>query len=133
MSISEKAPKPGPSPKAPMHEKTIIAIDTREGITVGRITCPAIGEREAPIIQRDAVGAASGTGHRLVLDFTHVAMMGSLALGMLVTITKECKQKGGVVVLFGLNENLADVLRMSRLDKLLVIAKDEDVAMRKAR
>lgn len=115
-----------------MHEKTIIAMDRRDGVTIGRITCPAIGEREAPIIQRDALQAAAETGHRLILDFTHVAMMGSLALGMLVTITKQCKGAGGLVVLYGLNANLADVLRMSRLDKLLVIAKDEDGAMRRA-
>lgn len=116
-----------------MHEKTIIAMDARDGVTIGRITCPAIGEREAPIIQQDSLAAAASTAHKLALDFSQVAMMGSLALGTLVSITKECKSKGGVLVLFGLNTNLADVLKMSRLDKLLVIAKDENAAIKKAR
>ena len=125
--------KPSQTEKPLMHEKTIIAMDIKDGVGIGRITCPSIGEREAPIIQQDTLGTAPKTRHHVILDFNQVAMMGSLALGMLVTITKECKSKGGVLVLFGLNSNLTDVLKMSRLDKLLVIAKDEGAAMKKAR
>ncbi len=114
-----------------MHEKTIIALDKKDDVAVGRITCPSIGEREAPIIQQESLEFASRLGHRLVLDFTQVQMMGSLALGTLVTISKQAKAGGGRLAMFGLNKNLADVLKMSRLDKLLTIAKDEDAAIRK--
>lgn len=114
-----------------MHEKTIIAVDIKDGVAIGRITCPSIGEREAPIVQQEGLAGAARAGHKLVLDFTQVQMMGSLALGTLVTISKQCKAGGGKLALFGLNGNLADVLKMSRLDKLLLITRDEDHAIRK--
>ena len=120
----------GPTGNA-MHEKTIIALDTKDGVAIGRITCPSVGEREAPIIQQEGLQSAGNVGHRLILDFSQVNMMGSLALGTLVTISKQCKAGGGKLALFGLNKNLSDVLKMSRLDKLLTIAKDEDHAIRK--
>lgn len=116
-----------------MSEKSIISIETRDAVTIGRIACPTVGEREAPIIKSEALAAAQSTKARLALDFSAVTMMGSLALGTLVTISKDSKAAGGKLVLFGLNKNLADVLKMSRLDKLLAIAKDEDAAVKKAR
>jgi len=121
------------TPVNDMQEKTIVAMEIKDSVAIGRITCPAIGEREAPIIQKEGLESAATVGHKLILDFTQVNMMGSLALGSLVTISKQCKAGGGKLALFGLNTNLSDVLKMSRLDKLLTIAKDEDHAIRKVR
>ncbi len=114
-------------------EKSIIAFEMADGVAIGRIHCPVVGQREAPIIQEEALDAAARSGHRLALDFSAVTMMGSLALGTLVAVARSCKERGGGLALFGLNDNLTEVLKMSRLDKLLPIAKDEARAIKKAR
>jgi len=112
-------------------QKSIIDIRHVEGVVIGRIHCPTVGEREAPIIKDEALREAKLAGHRLALDFTEVTMMGSLALGSLVTISKECTAGGGRLALFGLNNNLTEVLKMTRLDKMLPIYKDEASALKK--
>jgi anti-sigma B factor antagonist len=112
-------------------EKSIVQIDRVDGVVVGRIHCPTVGEREAPIIRDEVLREAKLSGFRLALDFSQVTMMGSLALGTLVTISKECTGGGGRLALFGLNNNLTEVLKMTRLDKMLPIFKDEASALKK--
>jgi anti-anti-sigma factor len=114
-------------------QKSIIDVQHVEGVVVGRIHCPTVGEREAPIIKDEALREAKLVGFKLALDFSEVTMMGSLALGTLVTISKECTGGGGRLALFGLNNNLNEVLKMTRLDKLLPIFKDEATALKKIR
>jgi len=114
-------------------QKSIIDMEHVEGVVIGRIRCPTVSEREAPIIKDEALREAKLAGHRLGLDFSGVTMMGSLALGTLVTIAKECNGAGGKLALFGLNNNLTEVLKMTRLDKLLPIYKDEATALKKIR
>lgn len=112
-------------------QKSIVNIDRVDGVVIGRIHCPTVGEREAPIIREEVIKEAKVSGYRLALDFTHVTMMGSMALGTLVTIAKDCTTGGGKLGLFGLNGNLTEVLKMTRLDKMLPIYKDEATAIKK--
>lgn len=114
-------------------QKSIVDVEKVDGVVIARIHCPTVGEREAPIIRDEVLREAKLHGHRLALDFTEVTMMGSLALGTLVTISKECSGGGGRLALFGLNGNLTEVLKMTRLDKMLPIYKDEAAAMKKLR
>ncbi|MEO1128565.1 MAG: STAS domain-containing protein [Planctomycetota bacterium] len=113
-----------------MSEKSFVTIERVEKAVVGRISCASMGQREAPIIQEEVLKAA-GEPPQIALDFSGVTMMGSLSLGMLVTLSKQAKAGGGKLVLFGLNENLRGVLKMSRLDQLLTIAKNEKAALKK--
>ena len=114
-------------------QKSIVGTEHVEGVVIGRIHCPTVGEREAPIIRDEVLREAKLAGFRLALDFTEVTMMGSLALGTLVTIAKECSAGGGKLALFGLNSNLTEVLKMTRLDKLLPIHKDQASALKKVK
>lgn len=112
-------------------QKSIVDVERADGVVIGRIHCPTVGEREAPIIRDEVIKEAKVSGFKLALDFTQVTMMGSLALGTLVTISKECSAGGGKLALFGLNGNLTEVLKMTRLDKLLPIYKDQATALKK--
>jgi anti-anti-sigma factor len=116
-----------------MGDKSIISFETIDGVAVGRVYCNVIGQREAPIIQAECAEVSKAAEARVALDFSGVTMMGSLALGTLVTISRTCKAAGGGLALFGLNDNLTEVLKMSRLDKLLPIAKNEAAAIKKTR
>lgn len=98
---------------------------------VARLTCPAVGQREAPIIEEDLKAAAATANNRLILDMSAVTVLGSMGLGMLVTITKRCRDNGGRLAIVGLSQALTDLIRLTKLDKFLVIAKDEAAALEK--
>jgi anti-sigma B factor antagonist len=98
---------------------------------IAKITCPSVGQREAPIIEEELKQAAIGSGHRLVLDMATVTVLGSMGLGMLVTITKRCRDGGGRLAICGLNPALMELVRLTKLDKFLAIAKDEAQAIEK--
>lgn len=101
------------------------------GAAVGRVHAHNVGQREAPIIQEELLAVAKATGSRAALDLSRVTMMGSLALGTIVAITKECKADGGKLVLFGLSDQLHGLFKMSHLDRLLTIVQDEKAALKK--
>lgn len=116
-----------------MAQASLIAVESVEGVAIGRVTAPTFGPREAPLIEQEVGPAADAAGGRLVLDLTEVRMMGSMGLGTLITLSKRCKQAGGALALFGLNDDIRGILKMSRLDKLLPIASDEAGALKKVR
>lgn len=114
-----------------MAEKSIVQISSEGNVGVVVITAPNLGSREAQVIKQDVIAYAPKVNHRIVLDFAHVTMMGSLALGLLVELSKQCKATGGVMALCNLNEDLRGILKMSHLDRLLTITKDRASAIRK--
>lgn len=50
---------------------------------------------------------------------------------MLVTITKRCRDGGGKLAIVGLAPALLDLIKLTKLDKFLIIAKDEAAAVEK--
>jgi anti-sigma B factor antagonist len=66
-------------------------------------------------------------GTRLVLDLTGVRLVASSALGRLVALNRKVRAVGGLLVLTNLNPLVAQVLAVTRLDKVLEVG-GEDVA-----
>lgn len=111
----------------------MVTLSTDDGVAVARLLAPSISQREAPIIQAEIVKAAPATKWRVVLDFTDVTMLGSMGLGMLITLTKQCQTGGGKLAMHGMNKNLNDLVRLTKLDRLLVIAPDRSAALAKVK
>jgi anti-anti-sigma factor len=111
-------------------EASIIELGTVDGVTVGRVTCPHIGEREGAIIVAEAVPPAKGTSGRLALDLSGVQMISSSGLGALITLAKETRTAGGSLVTFGLNKDLMNLIKLTRLDKLFATKPDLHAAIK---
>lgn len=114
-----------------MTDKAFLQIETIDGAAVATLSIHTLGSREAPIIRQEILAYAPKVTHRIVMDFHQVTMMGSLALGMIVDLSKHCKAANGALALCNLNEDLRGVLKMSHLDRLLTITKDRATAIRK--
>jgi anti-sigma B factor antagonist len=108
-------------------------IDVREGVPIGRITCPHVSQREAGVIQDDLTDVLGEHRHRAAVDFSNVTMLGSVGLGTLITVTRFCSKGGGKLAIFGLSRELHDLIKLSRLDRVLLITSSEDEAMKKLR
>ena len=82
---------------------------------------PTVGEREASIIQDDILGLVDQTPGRIALDMTGVQVISSVGLGMLITVSKRCKASGGRLAIFGLRHELLDLIKLTKLDRILTI------------
>ena len=109
---------------------SIVRMQTVEGHLVARIGCPHVGQREAPILQDEVLALAPNHGHRVAIDFKDVTMLGSLGLGALITLTKTCKGAKGTLVIFNIDDMIRELIKMSRLDRVLTIANDEAGALK---
>ncbi len=117
----------------PGEEASMVQVSAENGVAVARLLAPSISQREAPIIQAEIVKAAPGSGWKVVLDFTDVTMLGSMGLGMLITLTKQCQTGGGKMAMHGMSKSLNDLVRLTKLDRLLVIAPDRAAAVAKVK
>lgn len=64
-------------------------------------------------------------GKKLVVNFQNVVFMSSSALRVLITLNNKTKTKGISLGLCGINDNIMEAFRITRLDTLFVIKKGE--------
>jgi anti-sigma B factor antagonist len=67
---------------------------------------------------------------RLVLDFTHVSHMSSSALGMLITLHKRIREKGGHLRLCNVQPAIYEVFVITRLNEIFQICQSRDEALK---
>lgn len=95
---------------------------------VARVLSPKLTEREAGIVTTEIAEAALQSGWRIAVDMSEVGFMASAGIGALVNLHQQAKKAGGKLVVFGLSDQLAEVLKISRLDKLFPIKANLDAA-----
>ncbi len=82
---------------------------------------PAFKEKAAQWVDR---------GERSVLlDFTRVPFMDSSGLGSLVGVLKRLKEQNGKLALCGLSRDIAKVLEVTKLDRVIPIYPDREAAL----
>ena len=73
--------------------------------------------------------ASAGPSSRLLLNFENVDQLSSSALGMLITLNRGMKMKGGVLKLCGIHPQVFQVFSITRLDRMFEIFSDEEQAL----
>ncbi len=84
----------------------------------------AIGESLYKLVDEQA-------RRKIVLDFTPVRFLSSSMLGVLIALQKKARTIKGKIVLCGLRPELMKVFKITKLDKMLTFADDEQQALRK--
>jgi len=70
----------------------------------------------------------------IVLDFSAVQFLSSLGIRMILLLQQKLKKAGGKgLCVCGISPQLAELLRITRLDKVLKIARSREEAIRSAR
>lgn len=108
---------------------SFVSTRTVGGVTVATLHCEKLAEREAGILQGELLAAAKANAWKIALDVSEVMLLASVGLGALVTLNKDCKAGGGRLVVFGVVEEIREVLRVTRLERVLTIAKDQESAL----
>lgn len=99
-------------------------------VACGRVECNVIGQRETTAIQPELLQASEKAGGRLIVDLSNVTMLTSVGIGMFVTLHNKSKELKGRLALFGLKPDIIELLKLTRLDKLFLIAKDREAAVK---
>ncbi len=66
---------------------------------------------------------------KIVLDFSETAFISSIVLASMVFMLKRAKEAGGDLVLSGVKDKVAEVLKITNLDKVFEIFEDNKAAI----
>ena len=89
---------------------------------------PNVGQREAPIIDKDVKPLLAAAGEHLkglVLDLSDVTFMSSMGLGTCIALRNEANAVGAKIALVGLRPELESLFKMMRIHKLFQIQKNQ--------
>jgi|GEM_PF-3097821 len=89
------------------------------GVAIATVLTPKVSEHESTPLTNELTQAADKTRSNLIIDLSHVAMLASAGIGMLVQIHNACKAGGGKLAVAGLDKDIHEMLTMTRMDKLL--------------
>ena len=68
-------------------------------------------------------------GCKMVVDFSNVCFFSSQMLGLLVDLWRRMKDRGGALLISGINPQMTRVFRITHLDKLFEFYETTDAAM----
>ncbi len=84
----------------------------------------------APQLERKFTQLIEEHHLHLLLDFTQVDYMSSAGMRVLLSVAKKLKSKKGALVLFSLQEEVAEIVRLAGFDKILHLCANEKEALR---
>ncbi len=104
-----------------------IETNAKDGILTIRIRDQRmVDEALLEQLERDiAAMLDKSTEERVILDFEHVQFMSSSMLGKLVKIHKQCQGFKVKLKISGVSPEIREVFKITRLDKLFDLEKDE--------
>ncbi len=103
-----------------------IQSEAQEGILVIRVQPPRLIEDSVlENLERDILALVDkSTEERVVIDFANVQFMSSSMLGKLVKVQKKCKEYKAKLKLSSVSEEISQVFKITRLDKVFDIERD---------
>jgi len=66
---------------------------------------------------------------KLLLDFTKVSYLSSAGMRLLLSMTKKASAEGGIFSLFGVHEDVMEIIKMAGFEKVLSIYPDQTAAL----
>lgn len=85
----------------------------------------------APAAEKKVFDCINSGNSNLILDVSGVDYLSSAGMRMLLSTTKKLKSISGRMILFGMTNNVMDVLKMSGFDHVLELCRTEEEALHK--
>jgi anti-anti-sigma factor len=118
-----------PGEAAEMNEKDLLAVTERDGVVVASFRGDLVDRKKVA----DLVGAfgrlACASQTTVVLDCSQARHIGSPALKPILRLHKVLKRRGGGLALCTLSPELAEVYRITRLDRFVPVHGSLDAAL----
>jgi anti-anti-sigma factor len=113
-----------------MAESNVASVEHLPSAVVVHVLSSQLGKSEVDGLC-SATDAARGTAPTLpfILDMAKVGFAGSLAIGVLVGLHKEFQNRGQRLIFVGLQANLRDSFKVTRMNQILEILPDVPTAL----
>ncbi len=111
-------------------ESQYLSVECDEQYMIARFTCPKVLERECEVLQSEVNSKGDACGWRIALDLSEVLLLASVGLGTLLQLQSAAKGKGGQFALYGANDDLMGLFKMTRLHKVLPVVKTREQAIK---
>ena len=108
-----------------------VTVERKDGAVVARPLVKMLDDAALAELRRlleESAGADSGVA-LVVVDLGQVAIVPSLALGLLVQVLNKCKARQQELKLVGLQPQIRQVFAMTRLDRLFQFADGVESAL----
>jgi len=114
----------------PTRRQRITVEDIGDIAVVQFVDKKILDEQNIQMIGDDLFRLVDELGRRKVLlNFSNVDFMSSAALGKLIRLHQRMTQVGGKLVLCGIIDSILTVFKLTKLDKMLKIVKDEQTGL----
>lgn len=114
-----------------MRETTHCTLEPVAGCLIVRLKGPALSEQDASSVLSDINADAPSQNWRVALDMTRVEFLASAGIGALIGMQRTCTGAGGNMALFGVNTNIEEVFKITKMNKFFTITKDQPKALKK--
>jgi anti-sigma B factor antagonist len=102
----------------------ISTTDFDENGAIVRVTVHKLDEYEATRFINEFKAYLTNSGkRRIVMDYSEVEFVSSAGLGAMITTSNAVGECEGKMVLTGVNENVLQVMKLTKLNRLLTIEK----------
>lgn len=115
-----------------MSETQFVKAETVGPVLAAEILWERITDRESDAVTNDLMAAAREGSWRIALDLSRVLLLASAGLGTLINMHKQCTASGGRLVVFGLRSEIQELMKLTKLHRLLTIADSREDAIKKA-
>lgn len=104
-------------------------VSRHNDVTIVEVTGQLIvGNRQE--LKEDVLKLLESGARKFLIDFKDTAYIDSSGLGVLVSLSKKIREKGGEMRLSNLNEDLRTLFELTKLDTLFHIADSRDEALK---
>lgn len=110
-------------------QNTIVIAELEGNVLRVKLVGPNVGQREAPIIDKDVSPLMVKVGSdlkALVLDLHDVTFMSSMGLGTCIALRNAANAFGSKTAIIGLRPELESLFKMMRIHKLYDVQADDD-------
>lgn len=107
----------------------LLAVSSRPQGCIAHILCPTVRERQAALLLDAFEQLAVRSAGRLAVSLHDVESITAAGLNALIRTAHTCHQLDGRLVVFGLRRSLRRLLRTTRLNRQLTVARDAAEAL----
>jgi len=114
----------------PLPNNANLSTSLIQGVAIARVHLSKVTDTQVAGLRPDLEQAAAHAAGKLIVDLSEVELLTSAGLGMLVQVRAACEGGKGRLVLCGVAPIIRDVLRITRLDKVIPARDDVSAALK---
>ncbi|MAY74143.1 MAG: hypothetical protein CMJ31_05330 [Phycisphaerae bacterium] len=113
-----------------VHASQHVVAERRGRVINATLQPETVSEHESRILLEElGTLCLEQASSRLAIGLDHVTVLTSAGIGMLVQLHKKLSADGGGIAVYGLNDDLSHLMKLTRMDKLFTIKPDADEAV----